>query len=120
MTTTITRTSDSATTSPTLVLGYDTTRTGRNVIHNLIGGGIAVTLVPPAPRSGTLQLFYPAEADAWAALALHETADSFTLVNDERPGIGMTYVLDGGITLTLDPETRDLWTLAVDYQEVEP
>lgn len=117
----ITRTSDSATTTPTLVLGYETERTSQNVFHKLIGGGLAVTLVPPMPRAGTLELFYPDEADAWESLALHSVADSFAIVDDDRPDVGMTYVLSdsGGVTLALDEDTRDHWIVSVDYQEVD-
>lgn len=119
--TTITRTSDSATTTPSLVLGYETNRAGRNIIRSMIGGEITVTLIKPMPRAGTLELFYPDEADAWAALALHELADSFVLVDTDRPGVGMTYVLGGGgVSLALDDATRDQWVVSVDYQETEP
>lgn len=120
MTTTITRVSDSATTSPDLVLGYATDRAGRNIVHDLLGGdGIAVVLIAPRPRSGTLELFYTDEADAWAALELHtSTADSFTLADTDRPAIGMAYVLDSsGVSLALDEETRDHWVVSVNYQE---
>lgn len=116
--TTITRVSDSATSSPDLVLGYATTRRSRNVIHDLIGGGIAVTLVATAPRSGTLELFYIDEAAAWAALELHTLADTFTLADTDRPDVGMTYVLSGDVGLSLDEQTRDHWVVTVDYQEV--
>lgn len=119
MTATITRDSDSATTSPYMVLGYATDRESQNVVHNLIGGDIAVTLVQAVPRAGTLELFYIEEADAWAALALHSTADSFTLVDTDRPEIGMDYVLSaGGVGIRLDEQTRDHWIVAVNYQEV--
>lgn len=120
MTTTITRTSDSATTVPTLVLGYATTREGRNVIHDLIGGDIAVTLVPPRPRAGTLRLFYLTEAEAYAALQLHAEATTFSLVTDDLVHIDMTYVLAGNVGVQLDDETRVQWVTEVDYQEVSP
>lgn len=119
MTTTITRTSDSATTIPDLVLGYEASRESRNVVHDLIGGGIAVTLVDPRPRSGTLELLYPLEADAAAAFDLHSVASTFTLVNDDLTGIDMTYVLDGSLGVALDDETRAVWVVSVGYQEVD-
>lgn len=118
MTTTITRVSDSATSSPDLVLGYATARRSRNVIHDLIGGDIAVTLVSTAPRSGTLELFYVDEAEAWDALELHTGADTFTIADTDRPDIGMTYVLSGDVGLALDEQTRDHWVVSVAYQEI--
>lgn len=118
MSTTITRTSDTAETHPDLVLGYATSVESRNVIHDLIDGSIAVTLVAARPRAGTLELFYVDEAEAWAALSMHRSADSFTIVDSDRPDIGMTYVVDGRIGLALDDSTRDHWQVSVGYQEV--
>lgn len=118
MTTTITRTSDSATTTPTLVLGYAATRASRNVVHDLIGGDIAITLVPPRPRSGTLELFYPDETAAWAALTLHDETTTYTVASDDRVDIDMTYVANN-VSIALDDSTRAVWVVSVDYQEVD-
>lgn len=119
MTTTITRVSDSETTTPDLVLGYESARQSRNIIHELIEG-IAATLVAANPRSGDLHLFYTAEADAWAALELHSTADVFTLTDTDIPAIGMSYVLAGNVGIALDGATRAQWAVTVPYQEIEP
>jgi hypothetical protein len=123
MTTTITAndsTGDS--TTPELVTGYQTARASRNVVHDLIGGGIAVSLIAPRPRAGQLELLYPLEADGWAALALHARETSFDLVDDDVPDVSMSYVVDGSadLQLTLDDDTRRVWLLAVPYQEVTP
>lgn len=121
MTSTITASNSAGTTSPTLVLGYETTRESRNVVHDLIGGGIAVALIAPRPRSGELRLFYPVEADAWAALALHAEETTFALTDTDRPAVGMTYAVgDGGVRLGLDETTRNHWVVTVSYQEVTP
>lgn len=115
--TTITRTSDSASSSPELVLGYDTERTSATVVHDLLEG-IAVTVVAARPRSGTIEYFYPVEADAFAALELHaDLADTFTLSDATRPDVGMVYVALS-TALALDDETRDAWVLSVEYQEI--
>lgn len=105
--------------SPALVLGYETSRESQNQVHQIIGGGIAVTLVRPNPRSGTLELFFLEEADAVAALELHSREATFTLSDTDRPSIGMTYVCDGTTSLRLDDQTRRRWILSVGYQEVE-
>ena len=116
--TTITRTSDSATTTPELVLGYTTERTSATEVHDLLSGDIAVTLVKPRPRSGTLALLYPEEADAWAGFDLHtEQADTFTLTEALVASVGMSYVALSA-SLELDDETRSVWVLSVEYQEV--
>lgn len=109
----------STTTSPVLVLGYQTSRESQNVVHDLIGGGIAVTLVRPRPRAGTLELFYVTEAAAHAAAELHAGETSFTFTDTERTTVAMTYVVDGSVGVELDDESREYWTVSVDYQEVE-
>lgn len=117
---TITRTSDSATTSPVLVDGYEAALSSRNVVHDLIGGDIAVTLVTPRPRAGELVLVYDDEADAWAGFNLHSVADTFTLVSDEVTPADMMYVLDGDVRIALDDESRAVWVVTVGYQEIAP
>lgn len=120
MTTLITVNDGTATTtSPALVLGYDTSRESLNIVHDIIGGGIAVTLIRPRPRQGTLELFYTTEAGAFAALSLHSRESTFTLSDTDRPAVSMTYVADGSMSLSLDTETRTRWVLSVGYQEVE-
>ena len=107
-------------TSPALVLGYDTQRASQNIVHDIIGGGIAVSLIRPRPRAGTLELFYLTEAAAFAALDLHSIESTFSLADSDRPAVNMTYALDGsGVQVALDPETRNRWIVSVSYQEVE-
>ncbi len=107
------------TTYPVMVLGYETDREGRNIVHDLIGGGVAVALIAPRPRSGELRLLYASEALALAAVSLHANETTFTLTNTDRPAIGMAYVVNGSVRLELDPQTRRMWTVTVPYQEVE-
>lgn len=118
MTATITRTADSATTEPTLILGYATTRASRSIVHDLIDGSIAVTLIPPRPRSGTLQLFYPIESDAWECFDLHSADDTFTLTDTDRVAIGMDYIVTGH-RISLSGKASDTWQVDIDYQEVD-
>lgn len=117
MSTTITATTSGAATSPVAIDGYQTDRRSQNIIHDLISGGIAVTLIAPRPRSGTLYLVYDNEADAAAALAMHEAEDTFTLERDDLSSVNMTYVIDGVISLAINA-TRSGWVLSVGYQEV--
>ena len=121
MTTTITASTGTPTTStPTLVLGYETTRAGANITHELISGDLAVVLRPGRLRSGTLRLFYPSESAAFGAMDMHARRATFTLNDTDRAPVNMTYVVtDGGrVALTLDDETRTVWTVMVDFQEV--
>lgn len=116
---TIARTSDSATTVPTFITGYEASYTGSNVVHDLIGGGIAVTLVTQRPRSGTLHLYYLVEAEAWDAVAFHLGTDTFTLSDPEVAGVGMLYAA-GTITPVVRAQDAELWLVDVEYQELIP
>jgi hypothetical protein len=121
MSATIAATNGSGSTTPLTVLSpFESRRESRNVVHDLTGGGIAVSLVTPRPRSGTMELLYPDEAAAYAAEALHTGDTSFTLTETDRPHLSMTYVVSGGVAVRLDEDTLELFILAVDYQEVAP
>jgi hypothetical protein len=107
--------------TPELVLGYETTQASRNIVHEVLGRPDPdVTLAPAGTRSGTLSLFFLTEADAEAARVLHTAASTFTLTDADRPAMGMVYVTAGAITVTLDDQTRERWTVAVEYREVLP
>lgn len=109
----------SDTISPVLVLGYETERESQNIVHDIIGGGIGVTLIRPRPRSGTLGLLFSAESDAKDALDAFARETSFTLSDTDRSTVAMTFVTAGKVALSLDETTRDNWEVSVDYQEVE-
>lgn len=119
MTTTITAASGGST-SPLLIIGYGTGRPGRNIIHDLIDGGIAAVLIPARPRVGVLELLYDSEAAAFAALTLHSKDTTFTLTSTDRPAVGMNYVIAdrGEPRIDLDPETLRMWVHRVPYQEI--
>ena len=121
MTALITATDGSGTSSPLTVLSpWSTTRRSRNRVHELSGGDIAVSLVGPNPRTGTMDLLYEDEASAFAALELHARPTSFTLTESDRPHVSMTYVIDGEVSVRLDEGTLELFLVSVDYQEVQP
>lgn len=107
-----------ATSSPTLVLGYETARRGRNLFHEILGGGNAVSLIPADPRSGTLRLYYPDEADAAAAVELHGRGETLTITETDIATLDMEYALDGNVGYALDTETLDDWVVSVDYREI--
>lgn len=116
MTTTIV--SAAGTTTPDLVLGYETTRESRNIVHDLLDGGIAVSIYPARPRSGTLRLFYTTEEQAQISLWLHGQPTTFSLASDDLEEIDMTYVVYGAVEMALDEGTVVVWTVSVGYQEV--
>lgn len=118
--TVITRLSDSATTTPTLVLGWTDERESQTVVHDLIGGGIAVTLVDSRPRSGTMSLLYSTEANAVAARDLLASADEYTIADPDRAAAVDMQFVTLSTSLVLDDESRDAWQIDVDFQEIEP
>lgn len=117
MSTIITAEGISAFTEPIMVTGYEATRQGRNTTTDLIGGGILVALRAPRPRSGTLELLYDDEAAAFAAVELHATETTFTLTDTARDGVGMTYTA-GTSRISLEDQTRAVWLVSVEFQEV--
>jgi hypothetical protein len=104
--------------TPTLLLGYRSTRRTRNVITPTLDDEAtdAVMLRGAGLRTGTL-VFLCTEETAFALEQLH-TAGVLTLADDEVPAIGMDYVPSGQISVVLDEDTRDDWTVEVEFQEV--
>jgi|GEM_PF-2156396 len=97
-------------------------RQSRNIVHELLDGTIATALVAAAPRKGRLQLYFVDEGSAATCVNLHAAPASFSLVSDESSTVSMTYVIAdrGSATYQLDPETRHLWLVYVDFQEIVP
>jgi hypothetical protein len=121
MTATITASNGAGTTTPHLVLvPYQANLESRNIVHDLSGGGIAVSLVPPRPRSGEFEALYLTEAEAFDALTLHQQPTSFELAESDVPTVGMTYVVDGTVRIRLDDQTQHVWILTIGYQEILP
>lgn len=130
---------------PTLINGYQTARESRNVIHNVVGRSAPdVTLRPAALRKGTLTMVFggtaggegyifldgyitlletaaaDAELSSKDAFDAHSEPNVFVLRDGNRSTIEMTYVVDGQVTRELDPSTRRVWIVSVDYQEISP
>ncbi len=121
MSATITASNGAGSTSPVTVLSpWSTSWQSRNVIHDVIGGGLVVSLVAPRPRAGTFEAFYNTEAEAFACINLHLNETTFVLAETDLPNVGMTYVVDGSLDARLDPETLELWIVTIGYQAVIP
>ena len=105
--------------SPLTILSpYEASWLSRNVVHDLIGGGIAVSVVPANPRSGSYEALFDTEAEAWACAELHKAATTFTLTDTDTPRIDMTYVVTGDVRIALDVATLTVWTVTIGYQRV--
>lgn len=106
---------------PITVLGYSHTRTSRNILHDVIQRvDKDVAYGPTSLRSGTLSMLVATLAEALALDTMHGQLQSFTLEDSDLPALDMTYVVDGALTVELDPDTRDRWLFTVDFQEVLP
>lgn len=116
----ITRTTDSLTTEPSFISGYEATFEGANIRHDLVDGSISTTLVQHKPRTGTLDLYYMDRADAWAGVALLLAVDTFTLADVDVPNVDMLFQADNvvpAIEVAL-PDDGSLWVVRVDFQEL--
>lgn len=117
MTTTITDATSSIT--PDLVVGYDTERESRNVLHNVIGKAEQdVSLELDGLRYGTLHLFFESQTAAWVAYEQLGAIGTWELTDTDIPQIGMSFVRTGPMKMGLDPVSRRRWLIEMDYQEV--
>lgn len=107
-----------ATVIPDLVLGYEAESEATTIEHQLIGGGLSVSVSADLPRAGVLALFFVDRADAWAAHDLHLAAGVWTLTDPDFPELNMQYVRKGSMTIKLDEDTRIPWLLTVGYRAV--
>jgi hypothetical protein len=105
---------------PLLVTGYMSTREGQNVFHTVLGTQeLDVSLNPYGLRSGTIEYLCATEDDSVAVENLHSMG-VIQVSDDDRASIAMSYVVSGSVTRSLDDESRDLWLVAVNFQEVSP
>lgn len=109
-----------ATITPQLVDSYESTSEHGNVVHRVLGSDqVDVVLRPASLRTGTMSLVIGAdEAAASAAEVALRTASVWTLTDDDRATVEMTFVVNGSVTRTLDDETRDVWLVGFGWQEV--
>lgn len=102
------------------LLGFVTEREHGNILHPVLGrSDVEVTFKSAGLRKGTLKFLCSTFEGAAALDAEHAKIGTFQLLDDEipAPGISMTYVPSGRITVELD-ETR--YIVSVDFQEVLP
>lgn len=102
---------------PTMVLGYDDTTPSRNIVHQLIDGGTAQTLLSAGGRQGVLRMLFPSAADAEAARLRHAGVGTWQLTDDDQPQQAMKYVVNGAAR-KYQSDSRKTWLLEVPFQEV--
>lgn len=114
--TTLTALNGAGDTTPDLVTVYTAGREGRNIFHDLIGGGQAIALVAPAPPAGELECLYTDAAAAHAAVLLHAEESLFTITDGDHPWLEFSYAIAGDVELEQD-DTRRVWVVTIPYRE---
>ena len=121
MTTILTRYSDNASTTPTLILPWSATVEFGTVVHDIPGradGTPDVTLRPGRSRAGEMRLFYADAVDAHAALELHAAASVFLVSSDDVDWLPTVYVATGTGRLEQDARAVLRWTATIPWREV--
>lgn len=118
--TTIGRSTDTTTITPTLVLGgWETEDEPQTIVTPILGSeSVAVSLRPAAPSTGRLQLLFWDYASADAARIFHRAAAIFTTDRD-LPWLPAAYVPNGPIR-KVQQDSRARWVLEVPFVELQP
>lgn len=108
--------------TPAVVNGFESERPARSIVHTILGREDPdVTMRPAGLRKGTLTLVFATGAAGKAAENAMVLPRVFTLTDPDVPEVNMPFVVaDGGVTLRLDLDTQEVWTLEVPYSEVTP
>jgi hypothetical protein len=112
--------SDVGTFSPLMRISAQETLTSRNVIHELLGGGVAVTFGENALSTSTLEMVFTSEEDCFEAYNQLRAGHIFRLIDFDKTSTSMYFVVSGNIDREFIIESNDTWTLNVDIQQVEP
>lgn len=102
--------------TPDQVLVWESSTEAGNAIHELVGGGVDVTLGSDHTQMGTIRCIFLDEAAATAAHSAMRSSAVWTLTSSLS--IGMTFVRAGQMTLKLHEQTRAAWHLDIGYREV--
>lgn len=113
-------TSDVGTFSPYLRLNAETTISSRNQVHELLGGGVAVTFGGSAQATTSLELLFTSQADALDAYTQLNTGHIFQLTDGTKSSLNMYFSVAGSIKREYVIDTEDTWLITVDVQEVTP
>lgn len=113
-------TSDVGSFSPLLRMSAEATITSRNIVHELIGGGVSVSFGGDAKATSTLEMLFTSEADSLDAYTQLNTGHIFQLTDYSKTSTSTYFVIAGSITRTYVTESEDTWTISCDIQEVTP
>jgi hypothetical protein len=113
-------TSDVGSFSPLLRISAQETIASRNVIHELLGGGVAVTFGGDSLATTTLEMVFTSEAACLEAYNQLNTGHLFELTDYSKPSTSMYFVVSGSLEREFVIESNDTWTITVEVQEVTP
>lgn len=113
-------TSDVGDFSPYLRLNADLSTPTRNVVHELLGGGVAVTFGGDTLATTSLEMLFTSEADSVDAYTKLNTGHIFQLTDYSKTSTSMYFVVAGSIARQYLTDTDDTWLITVDVQEVTP
>jgi hypothetical protein len=112
--------SDAGSFSPLLRTNANETIDSRNIIHPLLGGGVAVTFGGEALATTTLEMVFTSEADALEAYTQLNLGHLFLLSDSSKESTSTFFVIAGAITREFLTDTLDTWIITCDIQQVEP
>jgi hypothetical protein len=104
--------------SPFLRINAEQTIDSRNVIHPLLGGGVAVTFSGESLATTTLEMLFTSEADSLDAYNKLNTGHIFQLTDYSKTTTSMYFVVAGSIDRQYLTNTEDTWIINVNVQEV--
>jgi hypothetical protein len=113
-------TSDVGDFSPYLRLTAQQTIASRNIVHELIGGGVSVTFGGESQATTSLEMLFTSEASSLDAYNKLNAGHIFELTDYSKPSTSMYFVVAGSIDRQYLTETTDTWQITVDVQEVTP
>ncbi|MGV8851711.1 MAG: hypothetical protein ACOH1M_03975 [Rhodoglobus sp.] len=106
--------------NPELIDGYKSSRENRNVIHAVLGANApAVTLREAGLRTGSLTALFKTLAEAQLLESALTAGIVLQFADTDNEALLMSFVVGGDISVELDDETRELWLVEFDFQEVE-
>jgi hypothetical protein len=112
--------SDVGSFSPLLRTTAEETVTSRNIIHPLLGGGVAVTFGGDSEATSTLEMLFDSEASALDAYTKLNTGHLFQLTDYSKTSTSMYFTLAGSLVRKYVPDTADTWIVTADIQQVVP
>ena len=107
--------------SPRLVLGWQTGRPARTIVHELLHSEEpVVSLAAPGVRRGTLSYFFESAEAAATCWDMHTATAVFTLTAPVSDSVQvLRYVVTGGdLRMSLDEATAKQVVIEVPYLEV--